>query len=84
MSTPIRYRSESGPVRHGLLVKETASKVYVILIESPVHIRKLPKSERMFMAELEGYKEKKVKRQLRQYAKERHTKLSSECKAALR
>jgi len=80
---PIRYRSENGPVRHGLLVKETASKVYVILVEAPVHIRKLPKSERRFMVELENHKEKTVKRQLRQFAKDRRTKLSQECKEAL-
>ena len=85
MTEAIRYRTPGAhsQVHHGILVKETKSRLYVILIESGMHMRKVPRGEEKFIDVLPGHKIKTVKRQLRQFAKSHKIKLSKEVREAL-
>ena len=80
----VRYKL---PIRgnvHGLVVKETKKKVWVILMIAPkIKITKLPKAELDYMEEIE-YPVKKCQRHLRAAARAWHCKLAKETREALR
>ena len=79
----IRYKTNHGSI-HGLLVKETAKKVYIILMEAPkIKIKKLPKAELDYMQEID-YPVKKCQKKLRAAARQWHYKLAKETREALR
>jgi hypothetical protein len=48
----IRYHTENG-VRHGLLVKEGYKKLHVLLIDTPITVRRVPVSEARYMEMLD-------------------------------
>jgi len=81
-NTAIRYNSSNGN-QYGILVKTTKAKMYVILTEKRMHIRRIPISEERYVSELES-PIKKVKLQLRQYAKRQRMVLAKDTKEALR
>lgn len=86
-AVPIRYRTpgQHSQVVHGLLVKETEARVYVILAEDSPHLRKLPISEKEHMTELtNGESASKAKAMIRRQAKRAGHRLSRECKEFLR
>lgn len=76
MSESISYRGS-----YGLLVRQTQARVYVILQEHTVHIRRLPVSDMEYITFLPKCPVGKMKRSLRQFAK---NKLSRDCREALK
>ena len=79
----IRYKSDHGSI-HGLLVKETAKRVYIILMEAPqIKIKKLPKAELEYMHEID-YPVKKCQKKLRDAARQWRCKLAKETREYLR
>ena len=79
----VRYKTNRGSI-HGLLVRETKKKVYIILMEAPkVKIRKLPIAELDYMEEI-PYPVKKCQKRLRSAARQWHCKLAKDTREALR
>ncbi len=79
----VRYKSNEGSI-HGLLVKQTKKKVYIILMEAPkIKIRKLPIAELDYMQEID-YPVKKCQKHLRSAARAWRYKLGKETRIALR
>lgn len=60
----VRYRSNEG-CRSGLLISEGSKYLKIILMDNPIRVHKIPKSEAMYIKELD-YSVTKCKRKLRQ------------------
>jgi len=64
----IRYRNQDHACQHGLIVKETKTKIHVIFMEPGIKVRKLPKTELRYMTDLD-YPTAKLKRKLKEAGK---------------
>jgi hypothetical protein len=78
----IRYRTKN-EVRHGLLVKTTKKKIYVLLIGYKLNVKKINKTEMRYISVID-YKVNRAKRSIKRFAKLNNIKLSNESKNALR
>lgn len=78
----IRYRMDNG-ARTGLLVKQTPTKLHLILMEPDIHVRKVPRSELRYISPL-NVPVNRVKKRLKNAARSFHHRLSRECRSYLR
>jgi len=78
----IRYHSKKGYV-HGLMVGETKKYIRLILMDSPIRMRRYPIDEKNFIEPL-AYKPARAAKLLRQAARQWHHKLNKPTREALR
>lgn len=78
----IRYDTNEGK-RNGLLIRVARTNAYVVLMEMPIRLRKVPKTETRYMEDT-GLPPKRVAKQLRAAAKEWGMPLNKQTKKALR
>ena len=81
-ATSIKLRTDRG-VRYGLLVREERDRLYVILQEPRVHMRRLPLTDEQFITPIDC-PVSKMQRSIRQTAKRHGCTLSRDVRDALK